>query len=276
MVSSVTPFDDMDPSPRVVIDVDDADLDFWTRSVTVWQISKWGQVAVRNAVQRSAAGGLVVTDYEVPPGVPVTYRVEQFDPAGASLGFVLSLVTQVNIPDGMVVLQDPLRPANAVMVVGKPDLGEELRRSRPTRVYVAGNRSIALSGMRSHLMDVNLHCQTHELTDVDRLDEVLEQTMVCVRLAPSAGLLPGVFFAVIPDVSARPVDVQYGGQMVRWGLTGQEVSRPSIDILVAVFSYDRFKAYLDSLHPPTPGTYDDAAAIWATYIDAMRNPPPEV
>jgi len=32
----------------------------------------------------------------------------------------------------------------------------------------------------------------------------------------------------------------------------------------------------DPLPPPTPGTYDDAAAIWATYIAGMRNPPPEV
>lgn len=274
MVSTVTAWTDMDPSPRVVIDIDDTELDGSTDTVTVWQLSKWGQVKV-NQVPRAVAGGLVVTDYAVPPGVPVTYRVEQFDEDGLSLGFALSLATQVDIPIGWAVLQDPLAPGSAVMLPAEVRFANALSRSRPTARYQAGGRTFAMSGLFSALEQVTLACVTQTEGERTAMAAVLEQTMILVRTMPQMRL-PGSFYATVPRVPMIPINARVFRDADMWDIVGDQVSAPTIDILVPIYTYDRFKAYLDTLHPPTPGTYDDAAAVWATYIDALRNPPPEV
>lgn len=271
MASTVTPFADMDPSPRVDVFIDDADLDVNTVEITVHQISVAGDIQVRNMVRQSALGGFADTDYEPPLGVPVTYRVAQYDAGGSELGFVLELTTQVDIADGMAVLSDPLAPGLAVMVEANADFGSELRRTRPTRVYRAGYRSVALMGMQGLLEDVPLRCQTKTLEDADMLEDVLAAGQFLVRLMPSGGRLPLILHVVVPSPVQLPVDVQYGGEWIRWDLTGQQVSRPEIDIIVPVINYQRF---IDYLVATTDGTYGAAAAIWSTYLSALLNPPP--
>lgn len=274
MVSIATSYSDMDPSPRVVLDIDDTELDGDVDTVTVWQLSKWGEVKV-NRSPRSVAGGLVLTDYEVPAGVPVTYRVQQFAADGIELGYALSLAAEVTIPFGRAVIQDPLAPGNAIMVDGKPSFASVRSRSRPTRVYQAGGQTLAMSGLYSALQGMSLHCVTDTVEDRETLAAILEQSMILVRTHPDLRL-PGSVYAVVAEVPADGTDeVQFGRDTEHWYLTGNEVSRPTIDVLIAVYSYDRFKAYLDDKYPPY-GTYDDAAAEWSTYIDALRNPPTEV
>jgi len=273
MVSTATSFADMDPSPRVLLDLDPAEIGT-ADTVTVWQISKWGQVPVRNAVRRSVSGGLVVTDYEIPPGVPVTYRVERFDAGGVSLGYVLNLAAQVDLPGGFVVVQDPLAPANAVLVRAERRFADALTRSRASAVYQAGGRTFAMSGPYSAFQQLSLRCVTQSDADRETLAEILSEAMILVRSMPTTRL-PGAFYATVASVPMIPHDARRGGDTDVWDIAGDQLSRPELDIIVAVYSYDRFKAYLDTLHPPTPGTYNDAAAIWSTYLDAMRNPPPE-
>ena len=273
MVSTVTPHTDMDPSPRVDVFLDPADMDPAAVTVTVHQISAAGDVEVRNMRGVSVLGGLAQTDYWVPFGVPVTYKVQQFDASGSELGYVLELVTQVDIGDGYAVLSDPLAPATAVMVEAHTDFGGQLRRSRPTRVYRAGYQTRALMGLQSLLEDVPLRCQTKSLADADALEEVLAGTGFLVRLMPSGGRLPLLMHVVVPSPVQVPVDVQYGGEWIQWDLTGTEISRPEIDVLVAVINYGRFQAYMNTL---PDNTYGNAASIWSTYLDAMLNPPPEV
>lgn len=276
MATTIVAYSDMDPSPRATLDIDPATLDGSTSTVTVWQLSKWGQVAVRDAVQRPVSGGLVITDYELPPGVPVTYRIQQFDASDVSLGFAsLSLAAQVDIPAGWAVMQDPLAPAQAVLVRATPDFGSSLTRRRDVARYQAGGNTFAMSGAYSAFTGVPVSVYTESDEDRDTLASILQEPLVLVRTHPQMRL-PGSFYAILADVPLVPIDARFGGDMDAWDLVADEVTRPDVEIVVAVYSYDRFKAYLDTLHPPTPGTYDDAAAIWSTYIDAMRNPPPEV
>lgn len=272
MVSTVTPSSDMAPSPRVRIDIDDADLLPGTAMVTVQQISKWGQIPVREAQNRLAVGGLVADDPEIPFGVPVTYKVECLDESGARLGLVLNLTTQIDIPVGMAVVQDPLVPSRAVMLRAEMLFADNIRRSRPTSVYRAGLNHIALSGMRSMLQDVSLRCVTESEEDRVAFDEIVAETLILVRTMPQMRL-PGHLYAVVPDTPMLPHNARSGGDADVWDLVGQGVSRPTLEVLVALINYDRFKDYLLAT---TAGTYDDAMALWTTYIDAMRNPPPEV
>lgn len=279
MVSTVTAFQDMAPSPRVIIDIDDAELDSATDTITVLQLSKWGSVDVRGGIRRPVAGGFVVTDYELPPGIPVTYRVMQYDAAGVEIGYALSLHAQVNIPRGWVLVQDPLVPARAVLLRAQISFASVLSRSRATSVYQVDGHAFAMSGPLSAFKSVSLSCFTESEADRESLAEILTESLILVRSGPEMRL-PGAFFATVTDVPMIPVDAQDAGiydddEWDRWDITGQQVSRPALEVVAAVYSYDVFKAYLDMLHPPTPGTYDDAAATWATYIDAMRNPPPD-
>lgn len=269
MASTVTPFADMAPSPRVKVFIDSADLNVSTSTITVHQISVAGDIEVRNMKRVASAGGFAATDYEPPLGVPITYRVMQYNASGVELGYVLSLVTQVDIDPTKAVLSDPLAPGTAVMVNALADFGGTLKRERPSRVYRAGYRTVALMALQSLLDDVPLHCETDTIADADMLEDVLAAGQFLVRVMP-ATRLPLLFHVVVPQPVQKPIDVQFGGSLVEWDMDATEVSRPTIDILVAVISYQLFADYVATVGD---GTYGYAATVWSTYLDALLNPP---
>ena len=274
MASTVTAFSDMVPSPRAVIDVDDADLDPACVTAQVLQVSRWGSVPVENT-PRTVSGGFVVYDYTIPAGVPVIYQVRQFDASGGEIGLALSMSAEVEIPFGKVVLSDPFAPATAVMLDGEAAFASQRATSRPTKVYQAGSQTFAMSGLRSAFQDVNLTCYTDTTDEADVLDRILDQSTVLVRTHPRVGL-PGAFYATIPNPVPDSSDhARFGRDTTLWAMSGMQLSRPTVDVLVPVYSYDLFKAYLDAKYPPE-ATYDDAATEWSTYIDAIRNPPSPV
>lgn len=273
MVSTVTAFTDMVPSPRVNVDIDDADLHVDADTITVWQQSKAGQYRVRNMINRSSVGGFFETDYEVPLGVPVTYRVEQFNSAGTSLGFgALTLETQVDVASNVAVLQDPLAPANAVMVRAESRFASELKRSRPTRVLRAGFESFALMGQYGLLEELNLHCWTEDETNRDLLALVLAETQLLVRTMPKFPI-PRVVHVVVPDVIRTPFDYHQGGTTDVWDLVGTEVSRAEIDIIVPTYTWQTVIDYHASLVPP--GDWADLIAARSSWLEVRRDPFPE-
>lgn len=278
MPSTAIAYSDMAPSPRVVIDVDEADLNPACVSAQVLQVSAWGSFPVENR-RRPVSGGLVVYDYTVPAGVNVVYRVRQFDATGGDLGLTLSLPAQVEIPENMAVVSDPLAPSTAVMLRMHMSFAPELARSRNQRVYQAGGMSFAMSGLRSAFQSVQMRLWSEAASDMQIMEAALEQPMILVRTHPTTRL-PGSFYASV----VRDSIITWGAQLYgipeledrdAWALSADEVSRPTVDVLVPVYSYDLFKAYLDAKYPPE-ATYDDAAAEWSTYIEALRNPPPVV
>lgn len=264
----------MAPSPRATVDIDDADLHVDATEITVWEISKWGQVIVRGAERKGAGGGFVVTDYELPAGVDVTYRVEQFDAGGASLGYAgFSLSAQVTIPFGHVVIQDPLAPASAIVLKAQPAFGSQLRRRRPKRKYQAGSKTFAMTGLYSAFEQVPLHVWTQTEEEREQLAAILEQPLILVRTHP-AMRLPGAFYAVLEETIDDTSRAASGLDGDRWFLTGDQLSRPDLEVIVPIYTYDLFKAYLDEKYGPPYATYDDASVEYATYLDALRNPPP--
>jgi len=81
----LTVFTDAAPCPRV--EVFFPSFDAGTVSVTVFRISGGREFQVRGAVRAATAGSLSRIDFEVPFNEAVSYRAEQFDAAGVSLGF---------------------------------------------------------------------------------------------------------------------------------------------------------------------------------------------
>jgi len=270
VTSSIQAFSDMNPSPRAVLDLDPADLDPATDAVTVHQLSKWGDQPVRSFERKALAGGLVVTDYEIPVGVPVTYRVEQFDAAGAPLGFALALAAQVDVPVGKYVVQDPFAPANAVILDGRPGTAKTLTTTRDMQIYQAGKNTIGLaSAQRSFLKDVPFVFAADTAEQSDMIGAILDSDVILIRAHPRSRL-PGTLYAAVAQMDQIAVDDYLVDDGDDWSFNAQQVSRPALAVIVALISYDLFKQYVADT---TAGTYDDAKTIWATYLSALRTPP---
>lgn len=261
MVSTATARADMNPSPRVDLLIDAAQLTAGTVTGTVYQLSKWGQVPVRGAIKVATAGGFAVTDYEVPLGTPITYRIEQFNVSGASLGFALNLTAQLDIATSWAVVSDPLAPGNAIMLRAEKGFADVLTRSRPTALYRAGLDTIALSGVRSPFKDINLRCWTEDEDERELFDAIVGESLILVRTMPEMRL-PGALYAVIPDTGRAHLD----DDSDMWELTGQEVTRPTLDVLVPVYDWQDVVNYWP--------TWTAVIAARATWLELIRTPPP--
>lgn len=253
--------------PRVDVLFSAGELAPTVSTVTVLQISSAGQIAVRNATRVPAVGGIFVTDYEPPPGITVTYRAEQFNAAGVSLGLSGSADTQIDFPIDLICIQDPLAPKRFVLVDAPGDFAGQVSRGRSVSTYRAGGRTVALMGEVGLIEGVSIPVSTRSLVDADMLEDILSESPILVRTMPNIVRIPQQFFGVARRVSQVPVDVQYGREWIRWDITADQLSRPSMNIIESVVTYARFKAVY--------ATYAAAKAVYATYLDAMRNPPPE-
>lgn len=266
MVSTIVSHSDMDPSPRADLFIDTFDLDGSTVTITVWQTSSAGSFRVRNAIRRTSAGGFLVTDYEIPLGVEVTYRVEQFNGAGVSTGFAaLSLLTTVNVGVGFAVLSDPLNPRHAVLVSASPQFGGQVKRVRPVSTYRAGVNTVALMGLEGLLTDLPLACETESLADADMLELVLAETQFLVRVQTGMARIPPILHVVSGEPVQKPVTVQWEGELISWEITADQVSRTEIDIIVPVLTW---QAVID-FYP----TWTALLAANATWLDVFRNTP---
>lgn len=235
--------------------------------VSVYSIAA-EQATVRNANRTPATGDFFVTDFQVPLGVPVTYRAEHFNAAGVSLGLSGDASTQVDSDPQYIVIQDPLAPKRFVKVDAPPSFASTLSRRRAMATYNVGGRTVALMGELGLRSDVSIEVSTRTLEQADMLQSVLAEAPFLVRTMPEIVRLPPLFYGVTTSFSELPVDVDLGGEWVRWSLTAQEVSPLLLDIIEAVVTYARFKAAF--------ATYAEAKAVYATYLQAKQSPPPEV
>jgi len=226
------------------------------------------QSAVRNANRAPVSGGFFVTDFQVPLGVPVTYRAEYFDAAGTSLGLSGDAVTQVDSDPQFIVIQDPLAPKRFVKVDAPPSFASDVGRRRAVSVYNAGGRTVALMGELGLRSDVPINVSTRTIAQADMLEDVLAEAPFLIRTMPNIVRLPPLFYGVTAGAVQTPVDVDTGGSWIRWELSAQEVSPLLLDIIEAVVTYARFKAAF--------ATYAAAKAVYTTYLQAKQSPPPEV
>lgn len=263
---TLTPHADDDPTPRVEILFDEAEWASGTATVNVLQVSDEGTLIVRNGTGMEASGGVYLIDYEIPPGIPVSYQAEMFNSSGASLGLSAAASTQVDLPLDVVIFQDPLAPKTSVRVQAQRSFGGTLTQSRDSTLYRAGDNTIALMGPLGLYEDVDLSVRTNDQAIGVTLLEVLQVGALLVRTMPIYQL-PSLLYVNVAKPGRTLLNARFGGFETEWSLSGDQVSRNLVDILQAVITYARYKAYF--------ATYADAKAVYSTYLDAKKNPPPE-
>ena len=256
--------------PRVAVEFDAGELDALTVEVEVLASTAAGSRRVRvdaDSWRVPAVGGAYVVDHEVELGVTVTYQARQFDASGGELGLTLGDSTQVDIPAGQVIVQDPLNPRSWVSVTAEASLADSLSVSRSKSMYRRGPLTVALMGELGLLEGVRLSFDVPSLIDAARLELVLSEGYFIVRSMPTVPL-PRVFHCVVASLKHIPEGARFGDEDSLWDLSADEVSPSLLPILVSPLTWARYKAAY--------ATWADAEAVYATWLDAKRNPPPEV
>lgn len=263
-VPTVTPLPDWAPIPRM--DVLFPAFHPLAQTATVYRTSGGRTRRVRSQINVFAVGGLGFLDFEAPPAVLSTYRAEQFDSEGVTLGFTESgSATLTGITVGEASIHQPLDPTKSVRVtfdskavtaLVKPTRGQLLRpEGRPEPVWVGGPRRA--------LENIPLFVWTETLAAAAALDSIFgtvddpQIPIMCLRTVNMD--LPPTMFVVVEDPTQRGYDRFVGGETIEWDISGNEVSPPAEGLIVPFLTYDD----LDAAY----ATYDDRDAAYATYLE---------
>lgn len=262
---TLTGHTDDGPTPRADVLIPSGEISGSATTASVLQISSAGQNVVRGAERIPTAGGLFVTDFEVPLGIPVTYQATLYNSSGTSIGLTTPGTVQVNIDPDEIVVQDFLAPAKSVRVDADMTFGSQIRSVRPSQRYVSGTDTIVLQGEPGLAQQIPLRMNTRTLAAADMLASILTEGSALIRSMPGGTRLPQLLYVSISEMSQVPVDVEWGGQWVAWDLVGDQITRPSLYILDAVWDWALYKA----AYP----TWAAAKAAYPTWLAAKMNPP---
>lgn len=255
----LTPFVDAAPCPRVEVFFED--FDPGTTHVTVYRLAGGREFRVRGAVLAATAGSFARIDFEAPFNVPVTYRAEQFDESGLSLGFTASatlgdvfeglppavdLAPEDDLPPGVVTvgtglavrdtwMHNPLNPQGAVKVELLDAAARQLSRPVPGEIsYPLGRRvGVVLSQPRQGVRGLVFDVVTETLEDADSVQALIgsyaQQSVpvICVRTGADVHMRVGMpLFLGVLDITEEDVNVRWGGQVVNQRMQGDEVDPP--------------------------------------------------
>lgn len=227
---TLTVFSDAAPCPRV--EVFFPSFDVGTASVTVYRIAGGEERQMRGAVRAPTGGTLTRIDFEVPFNMPVTYRAEQFDAAGVSLGFTPSAV--VSVASDVSWMHNPLDPQGSVVVFFGEDNGWSVTRPTPGVVsHPKGRRvGVVLSEPRQGVSGLKLTVRTSNDADADRVQAMCGSNgmppVLCVRLgsADQSLRIPQPLFLSALVVDEVDMTTRWGGSELAHMLDGDEVDPP--------------------------------------------------
>ncbi len=247
---TITPYLDKNPCPRV--EVLFRTFAPGTATVTVWRTAGRDRRELRGAVRAPVAGALARIDFEVPFGIDVTYRAEQFDSRGVSLGWTDTASVQLDIAETW--LHNPLDPRGAVLVEFRPDAANSI--SRPAMgslVRVQGRTAgVWMGSGRSGVTEVRLDVMTRTLEDADKIAAMLGDQntpltpVLCFRIGTRDRIrLPKPFYAAVPDIQEQYIDPEVAGAHIAHLMTGSEADPPVPGLFVPLLT----RADLDRAYP---------------------------
>lgn len=237
---TLTPYVDAAPCPRV--EVFFPSFTAGTASVTVYRLAEGTEQQMRGAVGAPTGGTLTRIDFEAPFNRLVSYRAEQFDAAGQSLGFTpTASVTVVSVTSWM---HNPLNPDGAARI----QLGGDSARSvvRPTPGVVSrpkGRRvGVVLSEPRQGVTGLQLDVRTSTEADADAVQAMFGGSgmppVVCIRLGSDYGVMrvPQPLFLSTLSVAELDINYQWGGGEISHQIEGDEVDPPIPGLFVPLLT----------------------------------------
>lgn len=258
------------PIPHVELTI--FTLDPATVTITVSRTVKSRTMPVRGQINVYAVGGRNVVDWEAPFGVPLTYRAEQFDADGNSLGFTSPFTTQLDVD--VTWMHNVFNPAQGVTITPAADWASSLSRKIPADMYwpSGGGLATAVFGQRQGLIDAPIPFLTFTEEDADTVRDMFGDPyvspsiapVVCIRTAAGKNMrLPLPFYAAIADPVEVPLNTGQGGSLTRWECTGTEVNPPAPALIAALLSL----ADIDASYP----TLAAIDAHYGTMFDIDRD-----
>lgn len=226
----LTPYVDASPCPRV--EVFFPSFVAGTATVTVYQLSDGVERELRGAVNAPTGGTLTRIDFEVPFNNAVSYRAEQFDAAGQSLG--LTETAAVTVVSSESWMHNPLDPQGAAQVVLGGDSAPMILRPTPGVVSRPKGRraGVVLSEPRQGVTGLKIDVRTFTDAEADAVQAMFGDSgmppVVCIRLGSDYGVMrvPQPLFLSVLSVAELDVTHQWGGGEISHPIEGDEVDPP--------------------------------------------------
>ncbi|MBP5800733.1 hypothetical protein J2D78_01415 [Microbacterium maritypicum] len=244
---TLTVYSDAAPCPRV--EVFFPSFVAGTESVTVYRLASGQEREVRGAVGAPTGGTLTRIDFEVPFNTPATYRAEQFNGAGASLGFTPSASVTVVSDDTW--MHNPLNPEGAARVVFGRDSAAKIVRPTPGVISrPLGRRvGVVMSEPRQGVVGLQIDVRTTSDADADAVQAMFgDQGMppvVCIRLGRTYGVMrvPQPLFLSAMNVAEIDISLQWGMGEISHQLDGDEVDPPIPGLFVPLLTRADLNAF---------------------------------
>lgn len=253
-----------DANPWVEVFFDPADLNADTASLRIYRLSEDRTWLVRGGVD--IAPGVAALDFETPFQIESSYRAEQFDAFGVSLGYTeLSTIT-LDVTGTWV--HQPLQPLLAAQVRILSGSASSLARPTPGDLVYTQGAAVGrrIGPRRRGLTEVPVSLLAETLDAADTLQAMLgsyvtqQVPVLCIRT--SAGIRwPRTFFASTDELEEIERNVRIGGELVQFDAAMDEVAPPFPGLVVPLLSYDDLDAF---------GNYTAQDSGWATYTDRDR------
>lgn len=233
----LTPYVDALPAPRV--EVFFPSFAPGTATVTVYRLADGREFQMRGAVRATTGGTFTRIDFEVPFNIPVTYRAEQFNAAGQSLGFTAT--SSVVVVSALSWMHNPLAPAGSVQVTLGGDTASVVRRPTPGVVSRPKGRrvGVVLSEPRQGVSGLMVDVRTTSVAEADAVQAMFGDSgmpsVVCLRLGARDGIMrvPQPLFLAALDVPEVDINYQWGGNEISHPIEGDEVAPPVPGLFVA-------------------------------------------
>ena len=267
--ATLTPFPDMAPVPRVLVDVPVVLFPVGSVTVSLERTAEGRTFAVRGGARKPVSAPLIVIDLEAPFGVVSSYTVVGYDAAGGIVGsWPVGVVT---LDYEGTVIQQPLDPRLSAIVDRLSATGVELVRSTPgSVVYPQASvlPSVIGLGPRRGLQGVALSVVAESEEQADRLQETLgtydtPQLPIWLVRTPPGQRIPRVFFCHVPELVEVDTYRYTGTGWVQFDATVTEVRPPAVSITAAVLTYSDIATRYS--------TYSGLGAVYATYSDIARD-----
>lgn len=227
---TLTAYVDAAPCPRV--EVFFPSFAAGTATVTVYRMAGGQERQMRGAVLAPTGGTFTRIDFEVPFNIPVTYRAEQFDVSGVSLGFTAS--SSVTVVIGQTWMHNPLDPDGAARItLTGESAGTIVRRSPGIVSRPLGRRAgVVLSEPRQGVTGLRIHVHTFTDADADRVQAMFGDAgmppLVCIRLGGDDVRMrvPQPLFLSTMSVQEIDLNHRWGGGELEHQIEGDEVDPP--------------------------------------------------